>query len=293
MGHHYVPQQYLKGFEASDEPGAIWTYDKKTHRFARIPIRVVAQEAGYYDPEIEEELSKLVEGPGHSSLAKLRRHESLSGDDRLRLAMYVATMMMRVPRRHRKASELMPSVLNGVIDEVRSRIEEWAKRPDVDQELVARRLAEVEHAHRKVSQDPPTEVVEQIRSPWPSEKVVGLVHGMTWRIAMSNGENRFLTSDNPAYFFEGYGLGAPEAEITFPLASDIALLASWQGVPRSVISVQAWPELVKEVNRRVASGAERFVFYDERRDWVATVSEKPNPFLRRISWQLEGETREA
>lgn len=44
MGFHYVPQQYLRGFEVSDDPGTIWTYDKIPRRFAKIPIKVVAQE---------------------------------------------------------------------------------------------------------------------------------------------------------------------------------------------------------------------------------------------------------
>ena len=127
-------------------------------------------------------------------------------------------------------------------------------------------------------------MIDQIRSPWPSEQVLSLVYGMTWRIVLADADNRFLTSDNPASFFEAYGLGKPEAEITFPLSSDMALFASWQGPRERLITVQATPSLVKEANRRVASGAERFLFYHERRDWIGTVADKPHPFLSRIQW---------
>jgi hypothetical protein len=274
----------LKGFESRSEPGAIWTYDKRLRRFRRIPIKVVAQEADYYDPDTERELSESVEGPAHATLAKLRSRSNVSSDDRIRLALYMATMIKRVPRHRRKALELMPSALSDTIGEVRAQIEQLAKSSDVDQKLVARRLAEVERAHEKLSRETPVAVRDQIRSPWPSKRIVTAVHDMTWRIVVTNESTCFLTSDNPAYFFEGYGLGKPEAELTFPLASDMALLASWQGPRGSLSVVTAKSALVKEVNRRVASGAERFVFYHERRQWIATLADRPSPFLNRILW---------
>ena len=48
------------------------------------------------------------------------------------------------------------------------------------------------------------------------------------------------------------------------------------------------PSLVKEANRRVVSGAERFLFYHERRDWIATLADKPHPFLSRIQYRKIG-----
>ena len=284
MGKHYVSQQYLKGFESPTNPGEIWTYDKKLRQFRLIPIKRVAQEADYYDPKTEKELNELVEGPAHSTLAKVRNRSRISSEDRFRLALYVATMMMRVPRRRRKAFEMMPSVLSDTIKEIRGQIEHWSQIPDVDQTLVARRLVEVEQAREKLSRAPPAEVLDRIRSPWPSDQIVALVHDMTWRVVAANEGIRFLTSDNPAYFFECYGLGTPKAELTFPLASDMALLGSWQGPRESLMLLPAGPALVKETNRRIASGAERFLFYHERASWVAKLADKPNPFLSRIQW---------
>lgn len=286
MGQHTVPQKYLKGFCIPNEPGMIWMYDKMARRFAEtpIPVKVVVQEANYFDPETEKELSESVEGPAHAVLARLRRCEPISTDDRLSFSMYVATMIMRVSGRRRKSLEMMPSVLKSTIKEIRTLIDEWAQGPNIDQKLVARRLEEVEQAREKFLHEPPAEVIDHIRSPWPNRKLAELIYEMTWRVVMSDQTTRFLTSDNPAYFFEAYGLGKPETEVTFPLSSNLALLASWQGPREGLIIVQAKPMLVKEVNRRVASGAERFVFYHERRDWIATLADKPRPFLSRIRW---------
>lgn len=284
MGHHYVPQEYLRGFEDPDSPGKIWMYDKYSHRFAHACIISVVQEAGYYSEDTERQLSALIEGPAHKVLKKLRRGDSVNDNDRLRLALYIATMLMRVPRRRRKAFEMLPGVLEDVIKRATLTITQWAQTSMVDPALKLKRFAELERAREKLRAQPPEEVVKKIRAPWPSEKVLACVIGMTWRIASAGDAGFFLTSDNPAFFFEDYGLGRPESELIFPLASELALLGSWQGAPNETIFVKAKPSLMKEVNRRIASGAERFVFYHACEDWVARVAEKRDPHLSRIKW---------
>jgi Protein of unknown function (DUF4238) len=284
MGHHYVPQAYLTGFSVPHEPGMIWMYDKNTRAFTKIPIKVAVQEDDYYDIETERELSKTVEGPAHSALARLRRREPLDGDGRSCVALYIAVMIMRVPRRRRLSRELLPAAVDDTIGKVEARIDEWAEDPRTDQNLVAARRAQLASIRENVLRDPPTGVIERIRSPWPSDKILARVHSMTWRILVSERSGHFLTSDNPAYFVAEQGIGREESEITFPLASDLALVADWRGKPESLIVVRARPAQVREVNRRVAYGAERFVFYHERKDWVATLVDKPHPRLTQIPW---------
>jgi hypothetical protein len=43
-------------------------------------------------------------------------------------------------------------------------------------------------------------------------------------------------------------------------------------------------DIAKEINRRVASGAERFVFSSVRARWIETLATRRNPFLSRIRW---------
>ena len=42
--------------------------------------------------------------------------------------------------------------------------------------------------------------------------------------------------------------------------------------------------MVKEINRRVATGAERFVFSADPVPWLRSVCDKPEPYLSRIQW---------
>ena len=199
------------------------------------------------------------------------------------MAVYIASLMMRVPRRRTKAAELLPEVLQSTIARFRKQLNEWAAGPDADPALVARKFSEVEAAEKKLAVEPPPEVVKQIRSPWPPPRYAELLYAMTWRIISTDAKD-FITSDNPAYSFEAYGLGSPETEVSFPLASDVALHMSRQGEPGGLLFVPGRPAGIREINRRVATGAERFVFGSALAPWLRTVCDKPKPYLSRIVW---------
>ena len=286
MGKHYVPQKYLRGFSDPSSPSKIWMYDKKTAQFAYASIEKVAQEADFYSDDTEKQLSQRIESPAHKVLNRLRRGERMTSTERATLGLYLGTMMMRVPRRRRKGLDLLPEVLDETIRETHEQVRRWAELPTTDPVLAARRFAELEAARAKLANTVPDGVLEQIRSPWPSADVLSLIHAMTWRIVSTESDTRFLTSDNPAYFFSCYGLGNEESELVLPLDSNLALIANWQGSISETRYLSVTRAVSREINRRVASGAERFVFYHQRRSWVAkvAVSYKSKPFLNRIRW---------
>lgn len=286
MGYHYVPQEYLRGFADPENPGKIWMYDKQSCQFTHASIKSVAQEKGYYSETTERQLSELVEGPAHQVLKKLRLRYMIDNSERIRLALYVGTMLMRVPHRRRKAFQMLPGVLEETIDNISNQVDQWARTTTVGPELISRRYSELEQASKKFRKKPPAEIIEKIRTPWPSKKVLALVSAMTWRIVPADGVGFFVTSDNPAYFFEAeaYGLGNPQSELTFALASDLMLFASWQGAHHETIFTKTTSAIKREANRRIASGAERFVFCRAQEDWVAEIANKQKPYLSRIQW---------
>ncbi len=283
MGHHYVPQKYLKGFAETGNPDAIWMYDKKLRQFTNPGIKSVAQESGYYDNDVEQQLSELVEKPANKVLDKLRNQEKITETDRIHLSIYIATMLRRVPKRRAEAYLMIPSVVEKTIIKVRAQIQEWGQTTQ-NKELFERRLLEVEAAEKKLRNETPDFLIEQIRQPWASEEMISAIYTMNWRIAYSPASDFYITTDNPAYFFKAYGIATPKSEQTFPISTDLALFASWQGEQNTVIYAQAKPKLVREANKRLMSGAERFVFSHRQEDWIAKISDKPNPYLSRIQW---------
>jgi hypothetical protein len=46
--------------------------------------------------------------------------------------------------------------------------------------------------------------------------------------------------------------------------------------------------LVKEFNRRTGTGADRFIFYHEKADWVFDVAKNSVQQLNRIEWSGPG-----
>lgn len=284
MGYHYVPQEYLREFSVAGDRATIWAFNRKSGVGSVLPIVRVAQSPGYYDDDTERRLNFEVEGPAHSALARFRAGSLPEAEDRLRLAVYVATMMKRVPARRRRSMVLVPVVIDDVISEVRELIDEWRQQPTATDAMIQRRTAEVEAFAAKAAVAPPDAVLSQVRSPWPSEQHVELLLAMTWRIVQADPLNQFITSDNPAYFFEAYGLAREAAEVTFPLAPDLALHMSWQGARGSTQVVQARPSLTKELNRRVVSGAEHFVFTAQPAPWLGRVARKADPFLSHLQW---------
>lgn len=283
MGHHYVPQKYLRGFAEIGNPDAIWMYDKKLQQFTNPGIKSVAQESGFYSNDVEQQLNELVEIPANKVLDKLRNQERITETDRINLGVYIATMLKRIPKRRMEAYLMYPNVFEKIFSEVRAKIQEWGKTTQ-NKELFESKLLEVEAAEKKFQNEIPDSIVEQIRLPWANEEIISLICTMAWRVVRSTPPDFFITSDNPAYFFKAYGIGTTTSELTFPISTDLALFASWQGKQNAMIYLKGRPYLIKEANKRLITGAKRFVFSHRQEDWIAKISYKPNPYLSRIQW---------
>ena len=62
-------------------------------------------------------------------------------------------MTRRVPRRRRKALEMLSSVLESSLEKVREKVSAWVARSNADEKLIAQRLAEIDRVQEKFSQE--------------------------------------------------------------------------------------------------------------------------------------------
>ena len=284
MGKHFVPQRYLGRFAIVDEPKQIQFYDKKSKHFTKAAIERVAQQADFYDEATEKQLNEQVERPGNCVFDKLISDQRIDARERIHAAVYIATMYARVPQRRHEIAKAVPSVAEKVLGELTDAINDWMKT-NPDPRLIEQRLKEMEEVSRKVRADPiKGAVVDLIRSPWASQRVIGTIASMCWRIGRASAPHFFITSDNPVHFFKGLGLANARSELTFPISADLALYASWRGHIGSTLAFKAPPRLVKECNRRVAFEATRFVFSRTPESWIATIANKRRPFFSEIRW---------
>jgi uncharacterized protein DUF4238 len=286
VGHHFTPQAALRPFQDPTVPGRIWTYPRGAPpRLAAIAS--VAQAPGFYDADVEADLNTYVEAPANPHLDRLRRSEFLQGDGRHRIAVYLATVLKRVPRHRARGHALVPQAIKETVAGLRADLaSEFAAQSVVGPEQLQRQLAELDRIEVKYLGNPPPEVLEQIRSPWPNPELVEMIARMAWRIAVTAEPEFFITSDNPAVFFEGYGLRNPESELCFPLSPTHCLHGSHQPIAGGDLGFcQVEREIVREMNRRIASAATTLVLAHKRVMWVATLQQKRNPQLRRIAWK--------
>lgn len=284
MGHHYVPQEYLRAWEIPSEPGMILTYDKKDLSCKPLPIKRVAQAPRFYEAEVEAELAARLEGPANIVLEELRSLRRITEEQRIHFAIYTASMIKRVPRRRRLTrQQILPKAIESTVNKFLAELQAWAATT-TKTELANQRLADIERLRKQFHEEPPKEVTDQIESPWPTKKMIETVAAMAWRLVFTRGPQFFITSDNPAFFFEGLGVGTPEGEIAFPLSPNVAFMGSNQGTPGAIALLEVKQKIVREVNRRMSAGAERFVFAREPQAWLVEAMKKPNPYLSRIGW---------
>ena len=281
MGQHYLPQHYLRHFATPEAPDKIWMYDKCSKEFKRLPIKNVAQSSGFYSEEDERALSKWIEGPAQDPLDQLRNGHEVGVEGRRAVAAYLDSMRKRGPRTRRKMIEKAPQTKNELLSEIKENPEFEASRFNLSQDELLHKIEEWEgkfDSKRLSMKD------DLIRRQWISPVVIDYIFSMTWRVIKADDAHHFITCDNPVFFDEGYGLKPPYGEFSFPLSSDVAVHVSWQGPREGLFFVQAKPALVKEIDRRVAFMAERFVFYHRDASWVPKVADKLSPRLTPIEW---------
>lgn len=292
MGHHYVPQRYLRNFESPERPKWIWLHDKRDLVSKLVSIKTVAQAKQFYTAEDEKRLNLEVEIPGNAVIQKLRVGQVVNGHlidplERVQLAYYIATMIKRVPFRRREFAKLIPEALETAVVSVRADLNRLAEEMKVSPDLVAKRILQVDAYHERCLREPPQTVLDQIRAPWPTERVVATIFNMTWRIMKPQGLQKFITCDNPAFYFDSYGIGSPKSELVFPLATDLLLHGSWDGQPAGLYLADAPEKMVREFNRRLVSTTERLAFYHREATWLLKILPKENHYLSVIQWRKQ------
>jgi hypothetical protein len=283
MGHHTVPQRYLKGFQAKTKPGFIWMYDKKDRTSKCLPIKQVAQVPGFYTDDVEAALNKEAEQPGNDVIDELRRGETLDKAGRRHLTYYIGTMIARVPAARARANKLVPDALNGVAADMKTAIQRAADLELIDESTKTDRLAEADAINERFQKQPPAQVTKVIETPWPFESWLVAIYNMTWRVLHTKGPSFFATCDNPVTLLNGEGHETRDCELTFPLSTDLILHCSWQG-EHEFEKRPAWSQFVKECTRRTVHGAQRFIFHHENALWVLEQARNSAPELKRINW---------
>jgi len=272
VGHHYVPQYYLRGF--CRDGNHLWVFDKQDQHAFTTHVKNVASETAFYSEEVENLLAQSVEQPANQVLAAIRARKPVSPTEKRSLAAYINCLWKRVPQGKRRLRDSASSISQQLASEYDSQFEEAVREHPEDREHFEKIRARIQELLDRWSADPPEEAWLRNLAPGATPKSVAVLSQMTWRFLVFDSRPAFLTSDNPVFFFPHLGIGRPQSELTFPVSSNIVLWATW----RSDLEEGYHPateNVVGKVNRRTASITTRFAFHADYEDWVLPLLNKP------------------
>ncbi len=282
MGQHYIPKYYLEGFTEFPTSSNIWVYEKGSNRIFKTAIKTIANENNRWPKSVEEYLADQIEAPANLVLDRIRNRQPISQIDMDTLSAYMVIMLQRVPKGLERTKTKAPEVLDKVFNDVKAEITRLISEHPSKEAILQKRLQELPSLKLKYENDFPIEVWYQNLKPDALPQIRTILPTMTWVFFTSDKKQPFLTNDNPFFFFEGFGIGRPESEITFPISSTITLWATWhKNVREGYISAK--DHVIREFNRRTASAATKYVYYSEEAQWVVNLINKKNLRLNRLT----------
>ncbi|MCX5846462.1 MAG: DUF4238 domain-containing protein [Deltaproteobacteria bacterium] len=277
MGHHYLPQYYLKGFTESED-NMLWAYEKGTGTKFNTQIKGLANITNFYSEDIEQYLANDIEGPANTVLDKIRSRHQINDDDKYIFAEYMAVMWKRVPRAKEDLKKMAPRLADGIAKKMSADLGNILDDKPEKAEFLEKRKREIDDILATYAVDPPKEIWLENIPPERTPRIVETIKAMTWVFWEFDQQPVFLTCDNPVFYFTGMGVGRRDSEISFPISSHVVLWATWRiDLPRNFI--QASTQVVKEMNRRTVHNASRYVFHSRDERWII-------PFIKKKNWKL-------
>lgn len=291
--HHYVPQFYLEGFVDPRNQPYIWVYEKGNSEIRKAKAENIAFEKHYYsftkpsgekDTETFENAFADLESRAAPILEKIKKEEALSDQEKGLFSYFIAYSMTRVPNYRKNveriAGKLMKRDMLTIASDpegMRAKAEKLSKeRSERMKELIdvfLKRVSNGEYEDRKYKEFS-LDMMKLAKDFTP------IIFEMNWAFLRATDEYKFVTSDNPLYYFDpthdprsfdGVGLMDDNLELYFPVSNDLMLLGTWKRVKGYN---QINNKLVRQINRNTVIFAQRFIFSSQRSKGLAILVEK-------------------
>jgi len=280
MGKHYIPRYYLSGFTKNSKPPLIWVYEKGSSRVFATQIKNVAHETHYFPDNFETYLANDIEAPANIVLRKIRGRKMLATKDKIALSNYMAVLWKRVPEGKKRLKEKNPKIGEGIRKKLFEEIEELKRKNPSKASLLEKRRLEAQDILEKFENNHSEEIWRSVIPPEMTPRISKALSKMNWRFFICKEPNAFLTNDNPVFIFKHLGIGKEYSELTFPISNYITLWATWRHIDEGYFPVNN--QVIKEINRRTASVATRFIYFSKKSDWVITLANKKKHSLNFI-----------
>lgn len=261
---HFIPRAYLRGFLCDEKKEKTYAFNSKSELITRTKIDAICtknflyrtQDANGSDSDDIEEALSQIEDKYAGWLNKVRSKKPLANSDVADLAIFIALQHLRVPRSFdftndmasKTAEEMLKAEIakllknkkrrEELMHELResnpARFEKLLKEDSTFTGRLTRKNVETMISRTRLDFDLGQNNI--IRNMFEStEFVANMILERGWNFVFAPVGSEFITSDMPVYVAKllpngvlhfGYGgFGQPDADVVFPLAKDVCLIA--------------------------------------------------------------------
>jgi hypothetical protein len=309
---HYVTKAYLEGFLGVSDEHLVCYGRGNRGPFRKAPRELASQrdyyalrkKDGTWDDSIENLLGETVESPGLPLIRKLAAGKTrLSGDERQKIAVFIAVQEMRTPAARERVRAMSKMVNDRIVQEV--------KASDPQQETidlvgkggkrVTVTLDEIAQHHDEMCDDHSMSIHQPLIN--SALKLAEYYQHMKLTVYYPAGDAEFLTTDTPVIrvFHDveaaalGAGINRRDVEVRFPLSCKALLTLThdhWLmdklehvGDAERRRLLNLLPEVEKKhakdlevtsLNKAHARHAHRWVFAPQEIDWIPNVLDQPS-----------------
>lgn len=276
MGYHFLPQYYLKGFTDDPKSGMLWQFEKGTGKAVKANVKSLAKINKLYSEELEQHLANEVEGPANEALDKIRSQQPIGDEEKGVFAEYMVAMWKRVPQMQNLMKERAPHVSNDVSKQFDEFFNRWIDNQPENAEFIEKQRKEKDDLLAIWAESPPKEMWWQNIPPEKTPKIVEGIRKMSWAFLNYGEHPAFFTCDNPVFFLNA--LLHKDSEVSFPISSHFLLFATWEpGLSNKIIDVPI--QIVKEMNRRTARNAQKYIYHCRKEHWIPA-------FIKKGKWKI-------
>lgn len=280
-------------------------YEKGDPKIKKASVKDIAVQKHYYsfitpeggrDSETFENFLALIEGNVAPVFQKLKRHERLTDDEKSWFAIFLSSIMTRVPNFRENIEKSSAEVIKRVNIKMASDKEAFKSMIKSFEKETGNKISLPIDDLQKFILNGKYEIKVEPQFSLSMMTLINdfgpIFHKMKWTILISEGY-RFITSDNPLSYDDpthdprspfGIGLLSKNIRLTFPITKEMALFATWSKQGDGYL--KASNKLVRAINRRTIQSALKFVFSSERSEGLNNLVQKlkgSSPRLRVIA----------
>jgi hypothetical protein len=284
--HHYLPRFYLEGF-VDLKSSCLWVYEKGNLKIRSSSAinegcqkfyHAFLTDDGNRDTNTIENYFQKIETNTANLFDNIHRREKFTDQNKKELALFFAFLITRVPL-FRNELEKMAAIhinhvgLNNAKSDFKASLETFKTLFGIE---------------LNISED------DLMDLPSNRGSVLSLVHifsialnnffpkllNLKWRFLFSKQDLKWVTSDNPVYFYSASARGTiarddfvnDDIEITIPLSKEVLLLATRRDIQTCYGDAQK--QTIKNINRASVISAEKKIYSHIKSDSLNNLVQK-------------------